>query len=181
MARLVVLAPLVFIFLLSPHSARAEDRARLAALAGTGTEVYVTCLDGVERRGRVAGVADAGLRLSFAGRVTAVPWEDIVTVDRRGDPVMDGALKGAGIAVALYGALALLADDDGGANRLALVGSAALTWGAVGAVTDALNIGRARVYVRPAGTSAWRASEPNDGAAHSPGRPGVVAGVTFVF
>ena len=180
MARLALVAPLVLALLLAPHPARAEDRTRLAALVGSGTEVYVTSLDGLERRGRVVGVADAGLRLSFAGRVTLVPWEDVVTVDRRGDPVGDGFLKGAGIAFALYGLGAMLADAPAD-EAFAFAGSAALAWGTVGSVIDAFNIGRARVYVGPAGASACRATGSRGDAAQAPGRRGVVAGVSIAF
>lgn len=182
MTRITFVALLVLGSLSFSVIARAEDRAALASLAGRGTEVYVTYIDGIERRGRLAGVSDDGLRITFGGRVTVVPWEEIVTVDRRGDPVGDGALKGAGIAVALYG-LGALAAGARADEALSFAASAALAWGTVGAIVDALNVGRTRVFVSPAATLTTRAvdpGQPRDGAVAS-GPRGVVVGVTVGF
>ena len=75
----------------------------MRALAGTRTQVYVTNMEGLERKGRVLTVGEDGINLTFAGRETLVPWSEVALVERRGDPVWDGALKGAGIATVLYG------------------------------------------------------------------------------
>lgn len=150
MARRFSTLALLFVpalLLLHPPLAAAQTgRGRLDALAGSTTEVYVTMSDGLERRGRVVSTDEAGMRITFAGTETLVPWSRLVTVEQRGDPIWDGALKGAGIATALYGAVAIA----GGARAddvLPFVGSAALAWGAVGAVIDAFNVGRHRVFV----------------------------------
>jgi hypothetical protein len=146
MSRLTFVTPLVLAALVVHESAHAEERPLLATLAGTKTEVYVTSIDAVERKGRITAVSDDGLRLTFGGRETFVPWEEVVTVDRRGDPIWDGAAKGAGIAAALYGAVALAAGANAG-EVVQFAGTAALGWGAVGAIIDACNVGRSRVFV----------------------------------
>ena len=85
-----------------------------------------------------------------------MPWEEVVTVDRRGDPVWDGAARGAGVAAVLYGAVALAAGADAG-EALQFAGSAALVWGSVGAIVDAFNVGRSRVFVSSANSNGLHA------------------------
>ena len=182
MARVTIVSLLVLASLSFSLAARADDRAALASLTRTGAEVYVTNRDGLERRGRITAVGDEGVHITFAGRVQVLPWEEVVTVDRRGDSVADGALKGGGIALALYwlGALAAGAQSD---EAIAFAGSAALTWGTIGAIVDALHVGRTRVFVGPSATLTARSLDPRrhgDRAATSPPR-GVVVGVTLGF
>jgi hypothetical protein len=137
----------LFASLALPFQARADDRGQLAALARTRTEVYVTYPDGLERKGRVLSVRDDGLRLTFAGRETLVPWADIVCVERRGDPIWDGAAKGMAISALFYAAVALAAAEDFDGEILRFVAGASLAWGGVGATIDAFNVGRSTVYV----------------------------------
>ena len=161
--------------LLLPVAARADERPGVGRLAGTRTEVYVTNLDGVERKGRVLAATDEGLRLVFGGRETLLPWAEIARVDRRGDPVWDGALKGAVIGGALYGLMVLTSDvrEYDGAGDFVLGG--AVGWGVVGAIADAFHIARSSVFVGPAATAGTHAG---NGAARS---PGVVIGARLGF
>jgi hypothetical protein len=182
MTRLTLATVLVLGSLSLSVAARADDRSALASAARSGAEVYVTYADGIERRGRIAQLDDAGLHVAFGGRVTLVPWDEVVTVDRRGDPIWDGALRGAGVAAAFYGAVAIL----GGARAdevAPFIASAALAWGAAGAVVDAFNVGRSRVYVAPATTVTRQAPNPRRPwdrvAGASP--VGVVVGIAVGF
>jgi hypothetical protein len=156
-------------------SAGAQDRRGVSPLVGTRTEVYVTNLDGLERKGHVLAAGDEGIRLVFAGRETLVPWSEVAIVERRGDPVWDGALKGAGIAAALYG-LAVIGSDGGHEGRAEFVVEGVIVWSLVGTVADAMHVARSRVFVSPA-------------VAHDSGRhalagrpsPGVIVGARFPF
>lgn len=145
--RLVGLAVLGGLLWSSP--AGAEDRRGVGALVGTRTEVYVTNVEGLERKGHVRAAGEEGIHLVFAGRETLVPWSDVAIVERRGDAVWDGALKGAAISAAIYSLMVLTADDHGSEGQRAFVAGGAIAWGLIGTVIDALHVGRSRVFVSP--------------------------------
>jgi hypothetical protein len=179
MTRLICATLLAMATLLTPLLAVADDRTQFASLARTGMDVFVTSVDGLERRGRIADIADEGLRLSFGGRVRLVPWDEIIIVERRGDSIVDGALKGACISFVFYGISALLygAPVD---DVLTFAGPAVLGWGMIGAAIDAFNVGRTRIYVGPAAAGMQMSRRP----AFVPGRgapPGVAVGVRIPF
>jgi len=173
---------LVLALLAVPEASRGEERggevpastSRLEALAAQRPAIYVTDVNGIERTCVLVAVHAEGLRVAVPAGDLVVPWAEIDVVWRRGDPVWDGFLKGAAIGGGVN--LLLVGGSLGdGVSRSGWVARAAVSWGLIGAVIDAMHIGRSPVFVAPTPRASWR---HDTGAAHD---RGLVLGVRIGF
>lgn len=73
-----------------------------------GTQIYVTDAEGLERKYRFVASDETGLHVQLNGRDLTVAWSSVCLVERRGDGVADGFLKGAALAGGLYVAVGLV-------------------------------------------------------------------------
>ncbi len=125
-----------------------------------GMTVWITESAEPETRARVVGITGDVLTARVGDTVRRIPLPDIVRVRaRRADPVIDGALIGAGAAVAsglflcsLTEPLANCRDDIGPMLRIGALGAG------VGTCVDALIRGRKTIYQAGARTVSLRAA-----------------------
>jgi hypothetical protein len=116
-----------------------------------GMTVWITDSAGQEVRARVTGVSSGIVTTTIGAETRQVPTAEIVRVRaRRSDPLLNGALIGAGAAVASGLALCRLTepwencrDDVGPMLRIGAIGAGA------GIAIDALIRGRRTIYEAP--------------------------------
>ena len=144
--------------LCAPQNAVAQESfAVVQSRVAPGDTVFVIDVTGAETRGQVVAVDVSAIRLNVKG--TEREWEGAAVnrLDRRGDPVKDGARRGlitGGVVGAVLGAIAGAtwansgsgSTPVGGAFGLGLVGTG-LGVG-IGVGLDALIQGRTLVYAR---------------------------------
>ena len=162
----------------SAVSAQTEGAARagLETALAPGTTAWITDSTGRERQARIAGVSD-GIVTATAGEESwRVAIADITRVRvQRSDSVLNGALIGAGTAVASGLLLCSLTEpwencrDDVGP----MLGIGALGAG-IGIGIDALIHGRRTIYERPAGSARLHAAP-----LIAPGTTGLRLSVSF--
>ena len=92
-----------------------------------GTQIYVTDAEGLERKYRFVASDETGLHVQLNGRDLTVAWSSVCLVERRGDGVADGFLKGAALAGGLYVAVGLV--SGGSLDEIApFAAGGALAW-----------------------------------------------------
>ncbi|MCL4844925.1 MAG: hypothetical protein KJ066_00185 [Acidobacteria bacterium] len=149
--------------------------SRLEALSARRPTIYVTDVNGVERTCVLVAVEAQGLRVAVPAGDLVVPWTEIDVVWRKGDPVWDGFLKGAAIGGGVNLLLVGVTGDSlgDGMSRAGWVARAAVSWGVIGALIDAMHVGRSPVFIAPLNGS------------HRPGHEttgrGVVVGARLTF
>jgi hypothetical protein len=132
---------------------------------GPGDTVYVTDPSGVEVTGQVTALSPSRIGI---GKYVFEPVAGL-RIERRGDPLWDGAVIGVASGLAL-GALTAVGEcgTGGRAGRCVLAGTGWL--GLMGLVIDWQHVGRTRVYVGaaantpPAQGARRRASFRNESA-----------------
>jgi hypothetical protein len=130
-----------------------EAAATLETALVPGTTVWITDSGGREHRVRIVGVSDGVVTAVDGDEIERVRAIDVMKVSvRRSDSVLNGALIGAGAAVATGLLLCSLTetwdncrDDAGPMLRIGAIGAGA------GVGIDALVRGRRTLYERPAG------------------------------
>lgn len=148
--RLLFVAVIAFAALLFTSPARAQ--ADFGGLdIHPGDQIYVTQPSGVEVGGRLTRISPAMLEINGY----QFEPEPGLKIERRGDPLLNGALIGFGFG-------ALMGATIGGEGCLkqplwhCVVGGA-LTYGAIGTLWDWLRVGRTPIY---RGTAAASARSP---------------------
>lgn len=133
----------------SPASAQAgAGQPELARTLTPGTTAWITDVSGREQRSRVVGLSAGVLTLESDGVVRSLQMTDVTRVRvRHFDSVLNGALIGAGAAVALGLTMCRLTepwrncrDDVGPMLRIGAIGAG------IGIGVDALFRGRRTVY-----------------------------------
>lgn len=137
-----------------------ENPRTLASTVVPGATVWITDLGGAERRMRIVSVSDDMISASVGDEIRQLRAADIVRVRaRQSDSVMNGALIGAGSAIA--GGLLLCRltetwencrDDIGPISLMGAIGAG------VGIGLDALIRRRQTIFDRSAGSSRLRAA-----------------------
>lgn len=141
---------LVFGFLVPAALAHAQDDFRAVRLK-PGDVVYVTPPSGLEVRGRVTHVTPSAITVDG---VEFRPGPGL-RIQRRGDQVWDGLIKGLVIG-GVVGVIMGAGECDVANPYWACVASGVAWFGALGTVVDALHVGRTTVYIgtsRPSGAS----------------------------
>jgi hypothetical protein len=110
----------------------------------SGDAVYVLDSSARETAGTFAKVSQSSLELLVDGQIREIPLSDVREIARRGDPLWNGALIGAAVG----GGLTALAcgNECTTGERVGVIVTSALIWGAVGMGIDALIHGRTVVY-----------------------------------
>jgi hypothetical protein len=157
MAAVVLLAAMT-----TPSPAGAETVARsmdeLGRRMKPGQKVQVLERSGRLTEGVITEVSESSLTL-FAGENRTLPAEEVLRVDREGDPVWNGILIGAASG-AVAGVVVLLssrslseeqklADNCPECTSPSIVAIAAAEGAAVGWLIDGLRKGRTRLYEAP--------------------------------
>lgn len=151
-------------FAQEPVRMPAQEADQIRRSVTKGQKVLVTDDQGRLFKGKIGGLADAGLTVEATGTDVDVPYAEIRSIKRFGDKVIDGALIGfgAGSVIGYLWARPREQDRDcppggwcfsGGPD---LSGFGALVGGVagavVGAVVDALIPSSREVYRRPVET-----------------------------
>lgn len=138
-----LLIPVLFLLVGTPSEALPQpDLSRFDRIAREqGRTLVVIDNDGRVRVGSLAAADASGLVLSVADRRVSLAAADIVGVDRDGDSLVDGLVKGA-----LFGALAALPMAGWAESPGAAMLGSAVTYGLIGTVIDWHHRGRTPVY-----------------------------------
>jgi hypothetical protein len=127
----------------------ASSLTQLQGVITPGQAVAVTNTSGVEIRAKVAEISAGTITLALPGGAMRIEEQQLVQVQRIGDPLWDGALIGAGAGFGL--GLLSMARCDAGLVCGAAAGPVVLIESAVGAGVgigiDALHSGRKLVYL----------------------------------
>ena len=123
------------------HAQTLADAARRIKVGDT---VYVQDRDRRTIEGRLVSLDEQGVHLTSPGAV-AVPASQILRMDRLGDPLWDGALKGALIGLPMSW---LSLQGCSGSTRKCFAG-AEVMWTLGGVLFDWLHQGRTNVYKAP--------------------------------
>lgn len=134
----IIIAALLFCSALPAYGQ--DNLARVARAVGDTVEV--TDADGVVLSGVLGKVTDRTIVL--ASRELAL--EGVLKIDRRGDPIWDGALIGAGVGLAFSPGLTEVCLRE---SRAACALRPIVFYGAIGALWDKLHVGRTTIYRRP--------------------------------
>jgi hypothetical protein len=149
---------LALVFLLSVatvSTAAAQPPAAVSAAVEAalipGTTVWITDFDGMESKARILSLADDVVTITAGDRTRSLRTRDVARVKvRRSDSLLNGALIGAGAAVASGLLLCRLTepwencrDDIGPMFRIGVVGTG------IGIGIDALIRGRKTIYEAP--------------------------------
>lgn len=123
----------------------------LPAVIKAGDRVSVTDLGGQETTGRLVTVSASGFSLLVrgeGGEPRHIALTDVRQIDKRGDPLWEGFLIGAGIgtAQALRAPVGAYAVSYGGGFVIAGLAFHALLGGGIGALIDAAIDGRTVVF-----------------------------------
>jgi hypothetical protein len=166
---LVLVLTLVLVFTSAGAVASAQPTEAAANGLETalvpGTTVWITDSGGREHRVRIVGVSDGVVTAADGDEIERVRTIDVMKVSvRRSDSVINGALIGAGAAVATGLLLCSLTetwdncrDDAGPMLRIGALGAG------VGIGIDALVRGRHSVYERSAGAGQGSPSSADRG------------------
>jgi hypothetical protein len=150
-----------------PAIGQVVDEA-LARTVRPGQQIFVTTRTAGEKRGRFVRVSSGAVVLTSDGAEQSIPLADVGWIERRGDPLWNGALIGAGV----FGfAMAAGAGASCSPNCASTVTGGWLLGGAfgagVGTLLDAAIRGRTLVYGRRPDRT-HRASTTHSGAARAP-------------
>lgn len=133
------------------HPGRSAALTRFDRIAReTGHTLVVRGADGVVRVGRLTASDMNGLTLDTGARRITMPAAEVTYVDRDGDPVWDGFLKGAAWG-ALLGAVVIGEGGPDGSRALVSSMVTMVSYGVIGAVIDRNHHGRTPVYRVSAG------------------------------
>jgi hypothetical protein len=128
------------------QAVKANSLADVSALVKPDQQIEVVRRDGPTVIGHLTGISDAGVTLLVAGQVVYVPSSAVDQIARRGDSILDGAIRGAaagaggGLAwVLLWGSALTESDDKAALKRgaLPLIGMSAAIGAGLGAAIDA--------------------------------------------
>jgi hypothetical protein len=153
-------AQLVLLTALPASMASAQNTPDIGSILHPGMTVWITDATGRDAKVHVAGVSDGIVTTSVGDQTRRVLTGDITRISvRRSDPVLNGALIGAGAAVAsglflcrLTESWANCRDDVGPMFRIGAVGAG------IGIGIDALIRCRRTIYEAPAGFRRLHAS-----------------------
>jgi hypothetical protein len=135
-------AAIFLVFSLVALPARAQDSRRAEDCYPVAAGVVeLTPQSGPVRKGTLLCIGDKQVVLASEGRVEAIPLDDVRSIVKPADGVGDGFLKGAAVAALI----AVLCRGCGDAGQWA---SAAVVYGGIGALVDALHGGRETLYHR---------------------------------
>jgi hypothetical protein len=139
-------------------SAQAQSLADVARHVKPGAVVYVLERSGGTASGIVESISAAGVKLRYPV-AQDIPADRIARIDRQGDPVWDGALKGAAIGVvpAILSSHMLCGTDVRGrtvcegcpSNRSLCAGLEIGVVATIGALMDWTHVGRTTIYRNP--------------------------------
>lgn len=117
-------------------------------------EVRVVAAGGVSSRGRITGISSTALELSVDGMTRRFTPSDIAEIRKRGDPIRDGAFRGALIGLGVGGAAVAVGCFSGYCREgaIAMVGTTLYGTG-IGLGVDALVRGEQTIYRAPAVTA----------------------------
>jgi len=139
---------LVFATLAAPD-ARAQTVPPIPTLKGVNAAglqvVYVRHSMGYELEGSLLGMDANTLAILVGNNRRDIPWTDVVSIDRRGDSLLNGALVGLGVHTFFWLLTAGLTESPS-AGQFAAGAAVYMT---IGAVSDALHVGRTRIYTAP--------------------------------
>jgi hypothetical protein len=136
--RRTVTAALVLAVICVASPARAQSNFSHLKIR-LGDVVYVTDPSGVEISGRLTALSPSSLSIDgyhFAPSTVAA-------LERRGDPIWDGALYGAGAGLLLAAALNRECEAE---TRRSCVLPFMIEYGLLGAAIDALHVGRTTIF-----------------------------------
>jgi hypothetical protein len=120
----------------------AHGQDKLARIArALGDTVEVTEGDGVVVSGVLSKVTDRTIMLASR----ELPLDGVLKIDRRGDPIWDGALIGAGVGLAVSSGVAEVCLHE---SRPACALGPVAFYSAMGALWDKLHVGRTTIYRR---------------------------------
>ena len=138
----------------SPSFAQSQDARRdLATVLVPGSTVWITDSGGRQEKSQIVSLSDGVVTVTAAGNTRSLPAADVARVEtRRSDSLINGALIGAGAAVASGLFLCTLtetwencSDDVGPMLSIGAIGAGA------GVAIDALIRRRVIVYEAPRG------------------------------
>jgi hypothetical protein len=134
---LAVAASISIAFVPTAHAQSDFSKLKL----GSGDQIYVTPPSGAEVSGRVISVTPTLLEINGH----QFRPESGLTIERRGDSLLNGALIGLPIGVVAGVTIGAEACLDSQRWKCAVGG--AVTYAALGALIDWLHVGRTRIYV----------------------------------
>lgn len=164
-----IAATLALACMLGPTAASAQTADDTAQRARTGDTIFVTDLAGQTSRARLVSISTDSVRvLSPAAR--DIPLDQLLRIDKLGDPLRDGFLRGAVVGGAV-GAFAALTQGDFPYSLLKVTTGMA-EFALIGGLVDWLHRGHTTIY---------RAPEKSVTVAPviAPGRRGLALSVTF--
>jgi hypothetical protein len=115
-----------------------------------GEPAHVVEWNGREYLVRIAGYTDSGLEVLEAATPRTIAWTDVRQVFVSGDPIHDGAGKGAAVGVGL-GILSTQGSScsDCPGQHLLMVAASMAFYGAIGAWIDHKSVGKTIIYRAP--------------------------------
>ncbi len=143
---------LVFILVSSTVASAqtASERLQLQRIAATAVEVVIVADDGGGNvRGRLIGASDSILELETRSGRRRFDMTSVSRVERSGDSIVNGVLKGMGIA-SVWCTLACEANSQGSPRGSAYIGRVALGGLIGGAIDRRFNTSRPVYRRRPA-------------------------------
>jgi hypothetical protein len=155
---------------LGASAASAQTLDDAARRARPGDTVFVTDLAGRTTKARLVSISVASIRLMSPAALD-IPTDQVSRIDKLGDPVRDGLVRGAAAGV-VVGALAAATGDL--PFSLLRINTTVVELGLIGVFVDWLHKSRATIYRAP-GTPASVTVAP----LIAPGRHGLALSVKF--
>lgn len=164
----MITVSLALVLTLAPIAAFAQQVPPAPSPAKPGPTVIVQDNKGAETKGKLLRLDVQEAVLMIDGQERRFALADVRRVDKRGDSLKNGAIKGAlfGLAGGFLGSRLGRCEPPEGMEQfakckpednphpVAFPAAAALVWGAIGAGLDALIVGRTTLYQAPTTTTA---------------------------
>lgn len=157
--RLVLVASCLLVFLVARTSAAQDVPAsfdQLQVVVKPGDIVRIVTPTGTMTTGKIAGLSPTTLSLDVKGTRRDFSQADVSRIlQRRPDPLRNGALIGFAIGAGAF-VIPVLMEEDDNIGAVTVFG-AAMTGGLgalFGALADSIYRGRQVIYSRPSGTAA---------------------------
>ncbi len=159
---------LALVISLAPATAFAQQLPTVPSPAKPGPTVIVQDNKGAETKGKLLRLDVREAVLMIDGQERRFALEDVRRIEKRGDSLKNGAIKGAlvGLVAGFLGSRLGLCEPPEGLedvatckkednlHPLAFPAAAAFIWMGIGAGIDALIVGRTTLYQAPTGTAA---------------------------